>query len=224
VLEAGGHAGLFCAFNAGETVITLRAGGLVAHVPVTVQAGSVEQPCGTTHIKKPTPTEQHIETPTLKEEPVQEAPPTAAPPVPAPPAAVVPTPQAPRPATPAPPFVLPAPPVSPILAIVPVPVPTPARPTPPSGTSFVSSPVEAAQKEEEEEAAPESVSAEAVAYRQTEHEPSPYYLLGVIVLAAFAGASVRRRPGRRSKDLRIAPATVNTMRAQRRVSPRDRRW
>ena len=56
-------------------------------------------------------------------------------------------------------------------AFVPVPVPTPARPTPPSGTSAVTSPVEAPQREEEDEVAPESVSNEAVAYSAHEHEP-----------------------------------------------------
>jgi hypothetical protein len=100
-----------------------------------------------------------------------------------------------------------------------VPVPTPARPTPPSGTSAVTSPVEAPQREEEDEVAPESVSNEAVAYSAHEHEPSPAYLLGVIVLAAFAGASIRRRP-RRRRGAQIAPATLSSMRSQRQNVPR----
>ncbi|MGP8241189.1 MAG: hypothetical protein ACLQQB_05415 [Solirubrobacteraceae bacterium] len=46
---------------------------------------------------------------------------------------------------------------------MPPPVPTPARPTPPSGTSAVTSPVEMAEHEEEEESATESVSNQAPA-------------------------------------------------------------
>jgi hypothetical protein len=101
-----------------------------------------------------------------------------------------------------------------------VPVPTPARPTPPSGTSAVTSPVEAPEREEESEAAPESVSNEAVAYRAPEHEPVPVYVLGAIVLAAFAGASARRRPGRRNRELRVAPATISAMRSERQMTRR----
>jgi hypothetical protein len=102
-------------------------------------------------------------------------------------------------------------PVDFVPAFVPPPVPTPARPTPPSGTSAV----EAVEREEEEESAPESVSNQAVAYRAPEHEPSPAYVLGIVILAAFAGASVRRRPRRGRRELRVAPATISTMRAQR---------
>ena len=79
-----------------------------------------------------------------------------------------------------------------------------------------------AEREEEEEEAPESVSNQAVAYRSPEHEPSPAYLLGIILLAALAGASVRRRPGRGHSELRVAPATISGARSQRRMSPRAR--
>jgi hypothetical protein len=103
---------------------------------------------------------------------------------------------------------------------VPPPLPTPARPTPPSGTSAVTSPVEAPQREEEEEEATESVSNQAVAYRAPEHEPTAAYVLGATLLAAFAGASVRRRPRGGRRDLRVAPATLSTTRAQRRMSGR----
>jgi hypothetical protein len=99
---------------------------------------------------------------------------------------------------------------------VPPPVPQPARPTPPSGTSAV----EAVEREEEEESATESVSNQAVAYRAPEHEPAPAYILGVIVLAALAGASIRGRPGRRGRELRIAPATISGTRSQRQMSSR----
>jgi hypothetical protein len=89
----------------------------------------------------------------------------------------------------------------------------------------VTSPVEAAEREEEREAAPESVSNEAVAYRANEHEPMPAYLLGIIVLAAFAGASVRRRPRSRRGKAQIASATITSIRSQRQISTRRRqRW
>ncbi len=106
--------------------------------------------------------------------------------------------------------------MAPLLPFVPPPVPTPARPSPPSGTSAVTSPVEVAQEEEESEEAPESVSNQAVAYRSAEHEGPPYYLLGVIVLAAFAGASMRRRPRRDPDRVRVATVTTNAREAQRR--------
>ena len=42
-----GRSGLFCPFNAGKTTITVKAGGLAYSTEVTVQAGSVQRPCGT---------------------------------------------------------------------------------------------------------------------------------------------------------------------------------
>src|SRR4029077_18145321 len=200
--------GLFCAYNAGTTVVTISAGGLSASLTVTVQAGSVRRPCGT----QP-----------LKELPSQQAASVAPPPAPAPapagpapastpsqlalPPPAAPLARAPAPAHPAPaphtPFFLAAPPPAPLLAIVPLPVPTPGRPTPPSGTSPVTSPVGAPEREEEEEEATESVGNNAVAYRAPEHEPTPVYILGIVALAAFAGASVRRRPGRGRGELRL---------------------
>ncbi len=88
----------------------------------------------------------------------------------------------------------------------------------------MTSPVEAAEREEEQEEAPESVSNQAVAYRAAEHEPSPLYILGVVVLAAFAGASIRRRPRRGRRDVRVAPATISALRAQRRIGRTRRRF
>ncbi len=41
------RSGLFCAFNAGTTTITVRTGGLAYSQKVTIQAGSVDRPCGT---------------------------------------------------------------------------------------------------------------------------------------------------------------------------------
>ncbi len=217
------HSALFCALNKGETTITLTSGGLKAQLHVQVQAGSVRRPCGTTPAnEKPKETQTPAPAPAPSPTPATAAPTSPPPiPLPAPPA----TPAAPiaaKPPAPQPFFINSALPAF-IPPFLPPPVPTPARPTPPSGTSAVTSPVEAPEKQEEEEAAPESVSNEAVAYQSHEHEPTSPYLLGLIVLAAFAGASVRRRPGRGRREARIAPATVNTMRAQRRNS-RRRPW
>jgi hypothetical protein len=221
--------GLFCAYNPGTTTVTIRAGGLSASLPVTVQAGSVRQPCGTVPLTN-LPSKQQAAPvpppPAPAPTPAGAAPASSPPPLPVPlppPAAA----SVPRPATHVtpPPFLLPGAAPATVLAFVPLPVPTPARPTPPSGTSAVTSPVEAAEREEEREAAPESVSNEAVAYRASEHEPVPAYLLGIIVLAAFAGASVRRRPRSGRRKIQIAPATISSIRNQRNISaPRKRRW
>ncbi len=215
--------GLFCALNAGTTTVTISAGGFAASLPVTVQAGSVRRPCGTTPVKRPAAKEQAAAPPPPPPPAPSGAPASAPPlgvvPVPPPPVSVVPItrpPQAPH-EPPTPFFVQPTLPF--ILApFVPPPLPAPANPTPPSGTSAVTSPVEAAQKEEEEEEATESVSNQAVAYRAPEHEPSPTYLLGIVLLAAFAGAAgVKRRPRRSEREVRVAPATISTVRSQRRM-------
>jgi hypothetical protein len=124
---------------------------------------------------------------------------------------------------PAPPFFIPAALPTAVLGTVPPPVPTPARPTPPSGTSAVTSPVEAPEREEEQEEATESAGNQAVAYRASEHELPPAYILGVVVLAAFAGASVRRRPRRGRRGVRVAPATISSSRSQRRLGTERRR-
>jgi hypothetical protein len=228
------ESGLFCPYNAGTTIVTISAGGLSSSLPVTVQAGSVRQPCGTTRLKElPAVSQQAAVVPPPVPAPAPAAaPPASAPPalpVPPPPPLAVTPPPASRPPAPAPPpapfFIQPAPPFL-VPAFVPPPLPAPAEPTPPTGTSAVTSPVEAAQKEEEEEEATESVSNQALAYRAPEHEPSPAYVLGVVVLAAFAGASIRRRrPRGGRRGVRVAPATMTSMRAQRRmaVDPRRRR-
>ncbi len=212
---------LFCAYNSGTTIVTISAGGLSSSLPVTVQAGSVRRPCGTTPLKElPPPGQQaSVPPPAPAPTPAGTAPTSSAlppiVPVPAPPVAA---PPAPRPPPIVHPFLLAAAPSGAVLGVVPPPLPTPARPTPPSGTSAVTSPVEAPEREEEEEGATESVSNQAVAYRSHEHEPAPAYILGLIVLAAFAGASVRRRPRRDRRQVRLARATVSS----RQVQGRDR--
>ena len=202
-------------------------------LPVTVQAGSVRQPCGTVPAKHQTAA-------------VKPPPPPPCPrsrPLPRPPGLHPrprrrpcpfrrrrhrrrrwPPPPAPaRPPARALPFFTPPGLATPALAFVPPPVPTPARPTPPTGTSAVTSPVEIAEHEDEEEEATESVSNQALAYSTPEHEPVPSYLLGLVLLAALAGASIGRRSRRGRREARIAPATITSMRAQRRMAPDERR-
>ncbi len=221
----GAKSGLFCAFNPGTTVITITAGAWSASLPVTVQRGSVRQPCGTVKLSHPPAVETQQLAPAPPPNPTPEAglghgtSPQFPPPAPPAPPAPVP---APVPAQQVAPFFAAAVPIAPVLAIVPPPIPTPARPTPPSGTSAVTSPVEVVEEEEEQEEAPESVSNKAVAYRSPEGGDSLVpYLLGAVLLAALAGASVRR-PRRRHGQGGVAPATVSTARTQRRLGDMSR--
>jgi hypothetical protein len=219
--QVGATSGLFCAYNNGETEVTIIVGGLSYTLPVKVQAGSVREPCGTVPLRElPTAQTQPVApppSPAPQPSPAAAAPAAAPPPVLPPPPAPSPVPIAHNKPLPAAlPFVPLVAPSSPILAFVPPPVPTPARPSPPTGTSAVTSPVEVTQQEEEQEEATESVSNQAVAYRQPEHEPTSLYVLGIVFLAALAGASARRRPRRGRRDVHIAPASANVTHAQRR--------
>ncbi len=221
--------GLFCAYNKGTTEVEIEAGGLYAKLPVTVQAGSVRRPCGTTPLKVlPTRTsETPVPAPAPAPAPTPSSSPTPAPLVPVPPAPAAAAPPAPPARVPGalPTFLTPPIQALPPSVIVPPPLPPVAEPTPPGGTSAVTSPVEAAQREEEHEEATESVSAQAVAYQQAEQEPASAYLLGLIVLAAFAGATIRRRTRKDRQNVRVAPATISTARSQRRMSRHGRqRW
>jgi hypothetical protein len=213
--------GLFCAYNQGATTVTISAGGLSASLLVTVQAGSPRRPCAPppgselppASLAVPVPPPAPAPTPAGASPAAASSPPVALPP---PPPAVPPViPHVSRPAAALPPFFVPGVAISPVLGFVPPPVPTPARPTPPSGTSAVTSPVEVAEREEEHEEAPESVSNQAVAYRAPEQGPPPAYILGIVVLAAFAGAAVRGRPRRGRRQLPVALATIDTRRAER---------
>jgi hypothetical protein len=107
--------GLFCAFNAGTTTVSLTAGGLTYSVPVTVKTGSVEYPCGTVPaVAGATPSGSASGS----------IPPITTPKPPTTPKIT--TPSLPKPPTPAP-----RPTPTPVPTPVPVPVPTPApAPTP----------------------------------------------------------------------------------------------
>jgi hypothetical protein len=93
---------------------------------------------------------------------------------------------------------------------VPIPPPPPAgafaRPIPPGGAV-----VRVYEEKREEEAAPESSQA-SVAYRYRDHMPVGVVLYGLIVLAAFAGVSVRIGLRRRDRKLAMSalhdPATL----------------
>jgi len=217
------ESGLFCAYFPGTTIVKISAGGLSAELPVTVEPGSVRQPCGTVPQKEHPIAQQQTAVPAppapapTPAGPAPAAAPSPAPPPPPPPPLTPSTPVGAPAPPPPPPFVPLVAPSAPLLAFVPPPVPTPARPTPPTGTSAVTSPVEVAEREEEEEQAPESVSNQALAYRSPEHEPAPAYILGIVLLAALAGASIRR-PRRSRRELRVAPATLSSMRSQRRMT------
>ena len=62
------------------------------------------------------------------------------------------------------------------------------------------------EEKREEEAAPEQSSA-AVAYRVADHAPVGVYLYGLVVLAAFAGATLRL--GLRRRERGVAAASVH---------------
>jgi hypothetical protein len=161
------HSGLLCAFNAGTTVVTVATGGLSYSQKVTVQAGSVQQPCGTTPLRNragPEPAVAPPPAPAPAPGPASPAPTPSFPPPPPPavPAATPAPPQVAHPSAPAPSpvtpfFQAPTQASAPLVPIVPPP-PLPAvQPTPPSGTSQV----QATEKEEEEEEAYDTVASMA---------------------------------------------------------------
>jgi hypothetical protein len=196
--------GLFCAFNAGTTTVTITVGGLSYSEPVTVQAGSVEQPCGTVPLVNPPEPEATQTTATVAPPPPPLAPsPTPAPhpflSLSAPPTPVAATPVVHHASPPPPllPLIFPAVPPTPARAAVPAPVPQAARPAPPSGTSEVSQPVGASEKEREAEGAVDVVH-NAAAYEPGGNSLPPWSPLALILIAAAAGTGMRRRrTGRR---------------------------
>jgi hypothetical protein len=224
------QSGLLCTFNAGTTTVTVSTGGLSYSVPVTVQAGSVAQPCGTVPLTEKPVTPPAPTAPPL---PPTESPPTTfnqpgttlpspTPPSPSPvPTPIVSTPHAPAvqhpikpPATIQPPFF--AAPV-PAIALIPVIVPPPpapvVEPTPPSGTSPVTQPAVSPEPEEEEEAAFDLVhhmsayghqrarNAAAVISSGSGDAPSlRYFVPALALLLALAGVGIAT-PRRRTSRL-----------------------
>lgn len=215
------HSGLLCAFNAGTTIVTVTTGGLSYSQKVTVQAGTVQQPCGTTPLRNrqgisDEPAAPPAPAPTPESGPLPNDTP---PPPPPPPASAQPQPSPPvqkatppTPPTPISYFPVVAPTAVPLVPIVPPP-PLPAvQPTPPSGTSQVN----AVEEEEEPEEATESSSAFAalpepgpanVSLRQRDSGGGVPLLIPVVVLvAAIAAAGI----GGRRRDPRPAFQTTST--------------
>jgi hypothetical protein len=233
--DSAGHvipdakSGILCAFNAGNTVVTISAGGLSYSVPVTVLGGSVEQPCGTV----PLAASRFAKAASTPSAGAPSPPPPAPAPAPAPiappPAPIVPSPPAAKPAA-----VKPPPPAAALLftpllllpqngvpAIPPPPAGAFARPIPPGGAG-----VRVFEEKKEEEEATEQSQAFA-AYRAADYRglpvaaraytapgsgnsaPSPAaYLLLLLVLAAAGGATLRFGPRRREGPIETAYATT----------------
>lgn len=237
--------GLLCAFNPGTTTLTVSAGGMSYSQVVTVQSGSVQQPCGTRPLspdkfrRVTEPSEATTPPPAPAPAPTPAPSPSPAPPPPPPVLAAPVTPparappRAPKPLPAAIPFIpaalvpgeipLKAPNQRPIVGVSPPPPATSfTGPTPPGGAT-----IRVFEEKREEEVAPESSSAFAH-YDPDEHAPLAPLLLGVALLAAFAGTTltlgVRRRD--RHRPQRVAPATATARaraRADQRHSPQRRR-
>jgi hypothetical protein len=173
--------GLLCAYNSGTTVVTVETGGLAYSAAVTVQPGSVSQPCGTVPRTDLPAVQKPLETPPppLENEPGFKPSPENIIPPPNPvipqhvptqvnppnPVHVVKPNPVPNPApTPLqPPFFVTNPIIAPVPVIVPPAPPAAAEPAPPTGTSPVTQPAVSPEPEEEEEAAFDLVH-HAVAY------------------------------------------------------------
>jgi hypothetical protein len=207
------RSGLLCAFNAGTTTVSVRAGGFAFTQQVRVQAGSVQRPCGTRPLNPSRfpPRRAPVGAPPAPPPPAPAGNPPAdlAPPPPPPPPAVAQAPPPPPPPPPSPearPAAPPPPPFRPLLPpIVPVPLQAPAlinipavppppppplvRPLPPGG---MTARVYQVEEKREEEAAFE----ESQAFSRFEQDGGgvPPYLIGLVLLAAFAGASIRGGP------------------------------
>lgn len=228
--------GLLCAFNPGTTTLTVAAGGISYSQRVTVQAGSVQQPCGTRPLDPsrfrevtdppaavpPPPAPAPAPAPAPSPSPAPPPPPPPAPAVVPPPVLARPAPRPPRAAPKPPPYVPPAlvpgelplkpPDARPIVGVSPPPPATSfTGPTPPGGAT-----VRVFEQKREEEVSPESQSAFA-RYDPDEHAPLAPALLGFALLAAFAGTAltlgVRRRD--RNGPRRAAPATASARSAAR---------
>ncbi|MBS1869134.1 MAG: hypothetical protein JSS99_05680 [Actinobacteria bacterium] len=212
------RSGLLCAFNPGTTTLTISAGGISYSQQVTVQAGSVQQPCGTRPLKPSRFRAQPSGTPAT-------APPPALAPAVAPSPAPPPPPPPPPPAPHAAPKPLPLPSLAAVPAAVP-PVAPPPRVTPPPPVSSFARPippggavVRVYEEKREEEVAPEQQSAFA-AYRADDHQPLGPALLGLALIAALAGATltlgVRTRDRHRNRPRRAALARASASITHRR--------
>ncbi len=202
------RSGLLCAFNAGTSTLTIRAGAVAYAQTVRVLPGSVQRPCGTrplnpSRFRRTAPRAAPPAPPPPApqgSQPAEFAPPPPPPPAPAPPA----PPPANPPSPPTPSAFLP--PLEPIAYLPPVPLPTPPpaiRPSPPSGGLGRAYQVE---EKREEEAALEESQASARYIHADHHALPPGLVLAVIVFVAFAGATIRG--GGRGRTRKIEAAVV----------------
>jgi hypothetical protein len=211
------QSGLFCAFNAGTTTVTVTAGGRAFSQAVQVLPGSVQRPCGTRPLNPSRFRRAPSGSPTAPPPPAPA--PNSSPPVSFQP----PPPPAPAPpvvhARPSPPFVpSPTPQAASLVFLPPVPLPVPppaVRPSPPSGGLGRAYQVE---EKREEEVAPEESQAFA-RYHPDGGGLPPAFVVGMLVLAALAGATIRGGPrGMPKGGIRAAPVSANT--SVRRSRPR----
>jgi len=211
--------GLFCPFNAGTTTVTIRAGGLVHTVPVTVLAGSVQRPCGTRPLDskrftRPATSPGAVTPPAPAPAPAaaESAPPPVPPPPPPPPPQERPREKPARPVPvvrppPPPPLDTVPPPAAARAPAVPAAPPPPggafARPIPPGGVG-----VRVMEEKREEEAAPESSQA-AVAFRHDDQTPLAPWLLAMALIGALAGTSLALGHRRRERRTDLAVIAVH---------------
>jgi hypothetical protein len=195
ILDA--KSGILCAFNAGNTVVTISAGGLSYSVAVTVLSGSVQQPCGTVPLAAGRFAKASSAASAGPSSPPPPAPAPAPAPIapPPPPALVAPTPAKPAVKPPPPAALLFAPLLLPLQNGVPAIPPPPAgafaRPIPPGGAG-----VRVFEEKKEEEEATEQSQAFA------RYWPGGYGLpLGVLILLAAAGFSIGRDRRGRSRPV-----------------------
>jgi hypothetical protein len=97
--------------------------------------------------------------------------------------------------------------------VPPVPLPPPPavlRPSPPSGGMG-----RVYEEKREEEAAPEESQSFARYHPQDNHLPSGY-MIGMLVIAAFAGATIRARPRPRGRRAAVATAQLRDQHPRRR--------
>lgn len=222
------RSGLLCAFNAGTTTITVKTGGLSYSIPVTVQKGSVQRPCGTVPLLEKPASELHPKTP-LPLEPSSSPGGYTSPhsflPAPAPPGTVPAAHpvahQATKPPIPTVNFFAASPALTPVPAIVPPPPPPAVQTTPPSGTSPVTQAAFSPEPEEEEQTAIDVVH-NMVAHRPAVTRapaplaggsgrggsPQPYYLapLFALLLALAAAGAMPRRRSRRLAHVLTTPS------------------
>ncbi len=216
------QSGLFCAYNAGTTTVTISAGGLSASLPVTVQAGSVREPCGTVPAERAARAAADAARPAAAPARARAgagrrraghgaAAGAAA-------AAAAASPAAPGAAAPradAAPFVLPRPRCARRCSRSCRRRPPPARPTPAERHLGGHLAGRGSQNRRRGGEATESVGNQAVAYRAPEHEPAPVHARDR--RARGVRRRLVRRPRRGRREVRVAPATISTMRAQRRM-------